>query len=82
MKHSLNVNVQFPTTLAELEAACATARDVGMPDNARAAGNFMTGILTISVPGGVKKPPVPDAEPEPAADPSQDELAQQMRETR
>lgn len=51
MVHALNVNIPFPTTLVDLEEACATARDSGMADDARVSGNFMTASLYISQPG-------------------------------
>lgn len=51
MGHALQIVVPFPTTLADLEAACATARGVGLPDDAviLPPGVFST-VMTVSTP--------------------------------
>lgn len=51
MSHQLNVSVAFPTSLLDLESACATARDAGMDDDASVNANIFTASLTISMPG-------------------------------
>jgi hypothetical protein len=44
----VQVTIPFPTTLADLEATCAVARQQGMDDDAAVGWNLFAGRLVIT----------------------------------